>query len=942
MTQARSASVFDQLHPDLRSALARLGYSSPTPVQERAIPLVLKGYNVLIVAPTGWGKTEAAMLPLIDMIIRHERSNRGVKLVYVTPLRALNRDILERIEKLASFVGLSVAVRHSDTPQSLRRKMVTEAPDILITTPETLQIMLVGPKLRHILKHVKYVVVDEVHELLDSKRGVQLALGLERLEKLAGRRLQRVGLSATIEKPILAAEFLACGRHVEIVEVRVPRPYAITIRYLDSPEKRLEALTKLIEKHKGSILLFTNTRDTAELLGSRLSEALGALVRVHHGSLEKSERLESESAFKKGAVRTLVCTSSLELGVDIGKVDLVVQYMSPRQAIRLAQRVGRSGHSPGREAKGIIVCSDIQDLLESAVISTRVLRGDLERTKVYEKALDVLAHQLVGMALEAKDGISLKDAWNIITRSYPFRGLTLGDLFRLARFLDQIGLLRVTSDEVLRPRKGSIKYYFENVSMIPQTSRLKVFDLSKRKVVGSLDETFVAANLESGDYFVLGGRPWRVESIDYEESVINVKPATGEAVVPAWVGEDIPVSYWVAREIGALKRRLACALTSNDPDTFRKIAEEYGLSAYLEEIKDFIKSQIEACRIVPSDKTVLIEVLGRITVIHAHIGTNANYALGLLLSHAISRSLGITVRFRATPYGVILIAPLKLRSNLLLSYLNTKLLDLVEEAVERSGLFRQRILHVARRFGILSPEVKRVPRPLLEMLKNTPVGEEALREVLFYRLDLEGLKRLLQDLETGRVHVRLIKRAVPSPFAEALMLTATKGGYVIPPIPTAALIRIVRERLFSTKVRLLCLHCLAWSREVKVGEYEGKPLCPICGSRLIAVLSPWDEDTYLVLRKKKEGRKLSDGETRLLQRAVLSAKLFSHYGKRALLVLAGRGVGPQTAARILSRCLSEEDLIKEVIKAEEAYARTRRFWTDTPTKSKVPARQSDK
>jgi len=603
--------------------------------------------------------------------------------------------------------------------------------------------------------------------------------------------------------------------------------------------------------------------------------------------------------------------------------------MSPRQAVRLAQRIGRSRHGPGRAARGIVLAGSLQDLLESAVIATRVKRGNLEKTRVYENALDVLAHQLVGLALESKEGIQPEDAWRLITRAYPYRNLKLTEIKEVINFMVQLGYLRALKNGRVKAGKGAIKYYFSNVSMIPQVKRFTVVDIASGKRIGSLDDAFIASNLEVGDYFILGGRQWRVEDIDYEEKVLRVSPAVGEAIVPAWLGEDIPVSYEVSREVGALKRRIIEALRRGDNGLVRKLLSAYGLARYAGAILDLLAQQEVSCKVIPSDRDVLIEGLGKLVVIHSHIGSKANYALGMLLSYRLSSKLGVSVRFRASPYGVVLYSALRLPLKVVVESLSTRYMEEdLRSAIYRSSIFRHRFVYVAKRFGLLASDVERVPRALIDMLKDSPVGRETLREILFTRVDLTTLRKFLTDLGKGRIRLHAIMSERPTPLAEEMLKYAAKGGYMAASMPRAMLAKVVKSRLLEAKVKLLCLHCLSWELITRVGDAESSIVCPLCGSRLIAAISPRDYETKSIARKKRRGLKLSEEEKRKFKNAVLSAKLVSHYGRRALLVLAGRGIGPQTAARILRRANSEEELIREVVKAEENYARTKRFWSN--------------
>ena len=357
-------SVSTSLSKEIISFLKSKGITKPTPIQERAIPLLLNGEeNALLLAPTGGGKTEAALIPLLHRLqqMAKDRDLFGVYIIYVTPLRALNRDVFKRIEELCEQLGLTVDVRHGDTTQYARRKQAIKPPNLLITTPESLQAILPGKRLQYHLKTVFAVIVDEVHDLASSKRGAQLSLGLERLQRLVGRRVQRIGLSATVGNPDEVAGLLSGKEPIKTlwagydnqkmdlsVEMPTPTDQDTTlgkrISYPAHSVARLNAIIQLIETHR-SVLVFTNTRSFAEVLGAKMHALKPSFdFDVHHGSLSKDARLTAEDRMKSGSSKAIIATSSLELGIDIGQADLVVQYSSPREVSRLVQRVGRSGH----------------------------------------------------------------------------------------------------------------------------------------------------------------------------------------------------------------------------------------------------------------------------------------------------------------------------------------------------------------------------------------------------------------------------------------------------------------------------------------------------------------------------------------------------------------------------------------------------------------------
>ncbi len=411
-----SENAFSLLVKPVRRLIEQRGFSKPTEPQEKTIPKILEGKNVLLISPTATGKTEAAFLPVLSMMLQ-QAGTPGIKVLYITPLRALNRDMLERLEWWCNNLDIKLAVRHGDTETKERTRQARSPPDILITTPETLQAILPGWVMRQHLQQVRWVIIDEVHEMADSKRGSQLSLALERLKAMIGKDFQIIGLSATIGSPEKVAQFLVGnGRSVEIVCVPVARLIRLKIVYPKPSEEdfklssqlythpevaaRLKIIRDYMHKRK-SVLLFTNTRSISEVLASRFKVwDIDFPVSIHHGSLAKPSRIAAEKGLKSGELKGLVCTSSLELGIDVGRIDLVIQYMSPRQVTRLIQRVGRSGHRIGMIADGIIVTMDSDDTLEALAIARRALKEDLEPVEIPPKPYDALAHQIAGLLLK--------------------------------------------------------------------------------------------------------------------------------------------------------------------------------------------------------------------------------------------------------------------------------------------------------------------------------------------------------------------------------------------------------------------------------------------------------------------------------------------------------------------------------------------------------------
>jgi ATP-dependent Lhr-like helicase len=532
-------SAFELLAKPVRKVLAMLGFSEPTLPQTMAFPPILEGKNVLLIAPTGTGKTEAVLLPVFSKLVEQQEANKGIKVIYITPLRALNRDMLKRLTFWSQQLGISVEVRHGDTEMKTRRKQARQPPQMLVTTPETLQAILPGSQMRRHLTSVQYVIVDEVHELAESKRGTQLTIALERLIEVTQREFQRIGLSATVGNPEEVAKFIAgTHRNISIVQavlaknyryhvespVPVETDYELAAKLETSPEAaaRIRRLTELVDSHN-STLIFVNSRTIAEMLGHKFSQLNRQDIAVHHGSLSKEERVTIEDQFKAGTLKAIICTSTLELGIDIGNVDMTIQYMSPRQVSSLIQRVGRSGHSLERLSEGVIVTAYPDDTLESVAAVKNAVANRIEPMLFHENALDVLAHQTAGILMD-QNTITLNQLIALIHRAYPYRKLSHKKLLDVIDFLDSLNKLRVEGN-ILRKTGRTREYYYGNLSMIPDERRYPVINILNDRKIGTLGDEFMALDARIGLHFIMRGKVWRIVQIEEETGIVHVVPA---------------------------------------------------------------------------------------------------------------------------------------------------------------------------------------------------------------------------------------------------------------------------------------------------------------------------------------------------------------------------------------------------------------------------------
>ena len=961
MLEGKSGEVnaFDLLVRPIRRLLEERNFRAPTEPQQKVIPKILEGKNVLLISPTATGKTEAAMLPILSMLIQIPRAEPGIKVLYITPLRALNRDMLERLEWWCNNLDLKLAVRHGDTDVRERTRQSRSPPDIMITTPETLQTLLFGWVIRRHLQSVRWVVVDEVHELADNKRGSQLSLALERLRGIARREFQIIGLSATIGTPRKVAQFLVgCGRPVEIVEVPVarrmklkilypkpePEDYSLAASLYTHPEvaARLRLIRMLIEGHR-SVLLFTNTRTISEVLASRFKVWDGEFpVSIHHGSLAKSSRVAAERGLKAGELQGLICTSSLELGIDIGRIDLVIQYMSPRQVTRLIQRVGRSGHRIGGVAEGVIITMDSDDTLESLVIGRRAYAEDLEPVEMPEKPYDVLTNQIAAELMKRRR-IYFQEIYETFRNAYPYRELTIDEIRRIAEYMhDRFPRFAwVVQEEnlILKPRRSKplYEYFFENLSMIPDEKHYLVIDRESDVAIGLLDEAFVAEYGRPGVKFVIRGSPWRIMNIVADR--IYVKPVDDPAgAIPSWVGEEIPVPYEVAQEVGGIRRLVEDEMSrgSSPREIAERLSEVYPADA--ETILDAISETVENVMRglpVPSDRRITVEDWEEYVILHAHFGSLTNRALAQLLGHVISERTGYSVATQHDPYRIFIHAAGHLRAGTLIGIIDEikdaqpdYIHETLTRACVRTGIFKRRLIHVARRFGALKKWVDFSSVSLQSLIKSfegTVIYEEALKEVFTKDLNLERLVEVFQRIRDGDIEVIEVKAAgEPSPLARLGIEKVSMKTDLIPPEKMKRiLLESAKARLMDETRVFICTECWDYLESIRIRSLPLRPECPRCGSRRLGMLGVEEREAYFLVEKK--GQKLRKSERKLRNRALQTARLISDYGKAAAVVLSGKGLRPSDAHEILKKESSLSDELFSLIIEAERDALKRRF-----------------
>jgi ATP-dependent Lhr-like helicase len=944
--------VWKLFSEELQEVIRERGFVKPTSIQEKGIPPIVGGKNTLLIAPTGIGKTESVLFPVFDEFVKDREKERmkPISILYITPLKSLNRDLLKRILWWAGKLDFEVSVRHGDTSQYERSMQAANPADMFITTPETLQAILVGKRMREHLKNVKWIVVDEIHELVGNKRGIQLSVGLERLKEIIKEKdkIQMVGLSATIGSPGEVAKFLTAGKPCEIVntfekgniEVRVesPKPERqdseISEKVFVGRETsaRLRRIEELIRNNK-SVLVFTNTREFSEVLSSRLRTMNRSLpIETHHSSLSKEVRIDAEERFKKEKLKSLVCTSSLELGIDIGSINLVLQYMSPRQVAKLLQRVGRSGHRVTEISNGIIMSTDSDDAFESGVIAKLGEGNRIEPTEIYHKSLDVLGHQIVGLSLEEYK-IPLEKAYEIVKRAYPFRDLKKEEFRKVAELMQKLGYIWVGSkfdDYVpLRRRKSAWLYYYQNLSTIPDVKNYRIIDVVTNKPVGTLDAEFIALHGRPGTSFIVKGQAWRI--LDVREKSILAEPEENiRAAIPAWEGELIPVPFDVAQEVGILRKKISGMIKKGDKkeNIIETLISEYPVT------KDVAKKMLKTIEkqtkygFVPDHENILIEYWEDYVVIHSPFGSLVNETIGRVLSTLLTNKLG-SVGLQTDPYRIIIKLPGYQYQDVLDTF---KKIDpetirgILEITLPGGELFTWRFIHVAQRFGMIGRHAdygKAYIRKIIEVYFKLPPYLEAFNEIFQEKLDVPKAKKTLKEIKSGKIKIHF--KPGLSPIGEYGL--SKRYEIVAPGRPEKEIFKAFEKRLLSTKLGLVCMNCGEIFSSSTLKNIPGKIKCRKCEAKLIGYAPyAYVNEAKDLVKKHLEDKKLTKEEEKYLNEMNDSGSLILTHGKDAILSLAGRGVGVKTASRILRKGVKGKDLLKEILDAEKQFARTKRFW----------------
>jgi len=928
-----------------------LGYE-PTTLQIRAIDAIINDYcDVLITAPTGYGKTEAAVIPAISYATFCKSNLSGGEfrrqsIIYVTPLRALNRDLNLRISKIAGAAGdFSVDVWHSDTPETRRKKILQDPPHMLITTPESLSVLLIKDSLKDWFKQLAFVIVDEVQELVDDERGTLLATELVRIDRKAGRHIRRIAISGPIGDPDVASEFLFGTRSYCLIEADTSKQYDIEVLSacndltLPPLDCLVQGLVSIKPKLRGQTIVFVNTRSLAEAIAMAVRGFLvdKECVPVHHSSLSRSRREEVEKMLRNGSINMVFATSSLELGIDIGGVDQVIQILSPRQASKLLQRIGRAGHRMTTSSRGIIITlPSIVEIIESAVLAKRAIRGDLEGVEPHHNPLDILLHQLVGLVIQ-EGGISRDEAFALLRRAAPYSYLSLDEFDGVVNFAVETGFLKRGEGALLEPtRRGEI--YYLTTTPIVEPARFLVKSFPDGKPVGSIDEEFVF-ECEQGDVIVLGGRLWRLLDIDEDRREVVVEPVvnTSNIVLPKWFGELIPVDGKASREIASVYRRLC----EEEPT---KILDDYLIRD--EQTKSIVLSNLhDLCRLGISEKRIVVEIWRvnpavSVMAIYHNLGSRGGRALGVVISIVLSR-LAKDYTIRAHHLALIVVLKQGVTREFVLKLINELKKfnadqEMLRDVLTKSPEFKWAVYSVARKMGIIKPEVplSEAKKLIQAISKIDVVRAEALRELLKEKYDFESALRLLEKIREGGASIRILIRTKPSRILSELLMqdVATKTL-------NADLNKRILDRLAKRRLKLICLNCLhetVVDIPKLIDDYRNRirePLrCPKCSS---VFLAPVEDDVEKekvksILKRGAEttSKRLSIEAEHTLKKYSELASINADLGVAGLIALQALGIGPHNVKYAVKDVKNFDELLNRMVASERRFLLYRRYWME--------------
>ncbi|MCS7119103.1 MAG: ATP-dependent helicase [Archaeoglobaceae archaeon] len=824
ITKARQHSdeeILSSMHPLLREWFLSK-FKTFTPPQRFAIVESARGKNILVTSPTGSGKTLAAFMSALSMLIeRAERKDLSdeVHVVYVSPLKALNNDIKKNLEEplfeiyeLAERKGIDlqkirVAVRTGDTDAGERQKQMKKPPHILITTPETLAITLCSPKFSKSLRNVRYLIIDEIHAVAENKRGVHLALSMERLQRIQLGKMVRIGLSATIAPIEDVARFLV-GREYGFerdcliadvtfekkIDIKVVSPMSdfFNLTAEEINERLYNTIAEFVKNSK-TTLIFTNTRSATERVVYYLKKRLNDPIKAHHSSLSREVRLEVENELKEGKLKCVVSSTSLELGIDIGYIDLVILLGSPKSINRALQRIGRSGHKLHEISVGKIIVLDPDDLVECTVLAKEAMDRNLDRIRIPENCLDVLCQHVVGMAIEKK--WSVDEALALIRNAYPYRNLKREDFISVLRYLSgefsELERKNVYAkiwfderEEVFGKRGKMLRpIYYLNVGTIPEEVAINVLT-NEGKMVGRVEEDF-AERLIFGDIFVLAGRTFRF--LKSKGMNIIVEEVEGERpTVPSWFSEQLPLSYDLALRIQKFRREVEDRLEKN---AIEWLVKNYSIDRVAANAlyRFFVEQKLFSE--IPTDRKLVVEKFEgekNYYFFHTLVGRKANNAISRAFAYrvGIMKDCNVQIVSNDNGFALILAGNKYLNESEIESlFLMPNFEDHLKKSLDHTEMLRRRFRHVAvRSFMILRNYLGREKSVwkqqlnadmILNFLKryypDFPVLRETYREIMEDSMDIHNAMEYISRVGK-EIELHVVRVPYPSPFAFNLFI----------------------------------------------------------------------------------------------------------------------------------------------------------------------------
>jgi len=836
-----------------------------TPPQYHSFKHISNGDNVVIAAPTGSGKTIAGFLNILSELFKMgERGELEQKVycIYISPLKALDNDVrknllvpLKEIREIASSKGIElpeveVGLRTGDVSSYEKSKQLKKPPHILITTPESMAVLLNAPKFIEKLKGLKWVIIDEIHELANNKRGMHLSLSLERLQETVDNEFTRIGLGATLHPLEEAARYLVgynqegSPRDCTIIDVtwmkkldlKVVSPVADLVNTPPSEinEKLYQYLDHYISSHT-STLIFTNTRSGTERVVYALKERWPekynqSTIGAHHGSLSREVRLEVENRLKSGDLKAVVSSTSLELGIDIGHVDLVIQIGSPKSTTRTVQRIGRAGHKIFQVAKGRLIALDREDLVETTVMLKNAEERKLDRIQIPMNALDILAQHVVGMGITGR--WKVEEALKVVRRSYLYHRLSREEFERLLHYLaghyaeleDQKVYGKIWYDEEgTFGRRG--KYvriiYYLNLGAIPDEVKVGVYLLSSKEYLGGIEEEFLE-KLRKGDIFVLGGRPYRFRYARGMRCYVEKVPPATSPTIPAWVSEMLPLSFDLAIEVQDFRWKVAHIVERGREEARRWIESNYPVDEKASRaIVDYLWLQKEFSE-VPGASEIMVEETSdpegrKYLVFHSLFGRRVNDTLSRAFATVTARRIRHSVGIVISDHGFALRVPEHREVDLdrvMEEFTGSGLRELIEKTIEGTELLRRRFRHCAARSFLVLRNYKghkisvskqqmssqKFLKILQELDPQFPVLKETYREIMEDVLDIKNAQKVKEWLASGELRIRKVATPVPSPLSQNLIVLGEAD------------IILMEDR----KARLLELHRLVTSRIARV------------------------------------------------------------------------------------------------------------------------------